>query len=122
MHKFGKNGAKNGGNNDTLFSNDDFMSNQENETFCGSKSLSKKFSDVVQKVYYKGAISFRENIDPKILVNNLKSEIEMTEQQLIMYKEIEQRLMDLVHQIYQKLENHISISDPEMKNINKCLR
>ena len=87
MHKF----VKNGGNNDTLFSSDDFLTNQENETsMCASKSLSKKFTDVVQKVYYKGAISFRENIDPKILVNNLKSEIEMTEQQLITYKEIEQ--------------------------------
>ena len=45
--------------------------------------------DVIQKVYYKGAISFREGLDPKILVNNLKSEIDMTEEQLINSKKIE---------------------------------
>lgn len=50
-----------------------------NESMSNLKSLSSKFSEVISKVYYKGAISFRENIDPKILVSNLKSEIEMTE-------------------------------------------
>jgi hypothetical protein len=60
-------------------SNDFFSGECENVTPGFSKALSKKFMDVIQKVYYKGAISFREGLDPKILVNNLKSEIEMTE-------------------------------------------
>lgn len=54
-----------------------------------NKTLGKKFMDVIQKVYYKGAISFREGLDPKILVNNLKSEIDMTEEQLVNSKKIE---------------------------------
>ena len=34
----------------------------------------------------------------------------------------ENKLLDLVHQIYEKLERNLDIFDPEVKKINKTLR
>ena len=57
-----------------------------------------------------------------MLVANLKSEIELTEAQFLKSKLAENKLLDLVHQIYEKLERNLDIFDPEVKKINKTLR
>jgi hypothetical protein len=70
----------------------------------------------------KGPISFRKGLDPKVLVANLKSEIDLTETQMHKSKMVENKLLDLVHSIYEKLEKNLDIFDPEVKKINRTLR
>ena len=56
------------------------------------------------------------------MVSNFKAEIELTEQELKMSKEIEMKLTELVHQVYAKLEMSYGAKDPEMKQVNRQLR
>ena len=83
--------------------------------------LSKKFCSVVRKVENHKSISHRGN-DPRTLVSNFKSEIELQEKELMQSRQIEEKLLELVHQIYQKLEEKSETFDPEIKLINKTLR
>lgn len=56
--------------------------------FASNKSLSSKFQDIINKIQRTG-VSFRETIDPKVLVANFKSELEMTEDELKRAQEVE---------------------------------
>lgn len=78
--------------------------------------------DIIKKVSRTSGMSFRETIDPKILTQNFKSEIEMMEKQLQQSKDIEIKLTELVHHVYGKLEMSFSPQDPEIKLLNRQLR
>ena len=67
-------------------------------------------------------MSFRETVDPKILSSNFKSELDLVEMELNKAREVELKLTQLVHEVYQKLEKSFGSNDPEIKQMNRQLR
>lgn len=71
----------------------------DSSSYGVKKSMSAKFQNVVN-VLSKSGMSFRQEVDPKVLVENFKTEIDLTEKELSQSKQIENKLIDLIHQVY----------------------
>lgn len=97
---------------------------EETAGLTDSFMMRQKVEDVESKIGYQARSRASNDL------NQLKSEATYLEQQVIQSRQNEKKLLDIVHQVYSKLDKQTngvtskrtSSNDPEMKQINRTLR